>query len=224
MPDLPQIEKRLSVKGGTKEIILGTLAGWITKIITLTMRCQIHDPHQVSLMKEPFILCFWHGGLLPSTLAWDKLHFRPRDLACLTSSSKDGAIIASFMRVFQISSVRGSSSRRGVTALLELKKAIAAGLDVAITPDGPRGPAGHFQAGAIKLAQLTGSPIVLLTVECSRAWRLSTWDSFCIPRPFSSIHIHLHAPIPVPRRADDATIQSICENCQNILSQSPQPQ
>lgn len=223
MPDLPQIEKRLMVKGGMKEIILGTIVGWITKIITRTIRCHIHDPQQVSHMSEPYILCFWHGGLLPCTLAWDKLHRRSRDLTCLTSSSKDGAIIASFMKVFQISSVRGSSSRRGVTALLELKKALATGLDVAITPDGPRGPAGHFQAGAIKLAQLSGSPIIPMSVACSRAWHLSTWDSFCIPHPFSSIQIQLHAPLYVPRRADDATMQAICEKCQNILSQNPQP-
>lgn len=215
-----EIDKQLRIKGGKKERILGTLIGWIIKFISTTIRCRIHDPHRVSQLPQPIIISFWHGYLLPASIAWDKATTRINPLSCLTSSSRDGAMIAAFMKTFQVSSIRGSSSRRALTALLELKKTLDQGSDIAITPDGPRGPAHTFQGGAIKLAQLTGHPITPLTIHCSATWSLSTWDSFRIPRPFSSILIHIHSPVHVPRRADDSTLESLREKLQTTLSQS----
>ncbi len=215
-----EINNRLRIKGGKKEKCFGFIIGWIIKVISLTIRCRIHDDHQVCRLPQPFILCFWHGDLLTTTIAWDKATQRPNPMSCLTSSSRDGAIIAAFMECFQVSSIRGSSSRRGLTALLQLKNTLLQGHDIAITPDGPRGPAHQFQGGAIKLAQLTGNPIVPCAIDASSTWKLSTWDSFRVPRPFSSIHIHLHAPVYVPRRADALALEELRKSLQNMLSQS----
>jgi lysophospholipid acyltransferase (LPLAT)-like uncharacterized protein len=215
-----EIDNRLRIKGGKKEQCYGFIIGWIIKLISLTIRCRVYDPHHACRLPQPFIISFWHGDLLTTTIAWDKATSRPNSMSCLTSSSRDGAIIAAFMECFQVSSIRGSSSRRGLTALLQLKNTLLQGSDIAITPDGPRGPAQEIQGGALKLAQLTGNPIVPFTIDSSSTWKLSTWDSFRIPRPFSSIHIHLHAPVYVPRRADEMALEAIRESLQITLSQT----
>jgi lysophospholipid acyltransferase (LPLAT)-like uncharacterized protein len=213
-----EIDNRLRIKGGNKEKCFGFIIGWIIKIIALTIRCRIHDPHQLMRYPKPLIFCFWHGDLFATTIVWDRATTRANSLSCLASSSRDGAIIAACMTCFQISSIRGSSSRRGLTALLQLKNTLMQGSDITITPDGPRGPARIFQGGALKLAQLTGNPIVPIWIDCSSSWQLSTWDSFRIPRPFSTIHIHINAPVHVPRRADNPTLEAIRESLQITLS------
>jgi lysophospholipid acyltransferase (LPLAT)-like uncharacterized protein len=88
--------------------------------------------------------------------------------------------------------VRGSSSRRGAVALLELSGKIEDGYDVIVTPDGPRGPRYQLGPGVIFLAEKTGAPIMPIEIQYSRAIRLGTWDRFEIPLPFSRVDVTLH--------------------------------
>ena len=127
----------------------------------------------------------------------------PRKLAALVSASKDGALLAAILARFGVQQVRGSSSRRGPQALLELTSRAETGYDLAVTPDGPRGPRYVVQNGVIALAQVTGSPIIPVT--CNTRWklRLKSWDQFQIPLPFARCEMILKAPISVPRDADD---------------------
>ena len=98
-----------------------------------------------------------------------------------------GATVAAAMACFGMGSVRGSSSRRGAAALVTLKNEILAGKHVCITPDGPRGPRYVVQPGLVKLASLTGVPIIPFLVNYENYWTLDTWDKFQIPKPFSKI-------------------------------------
>jgi lysophospholipid acyltransferase (LPLAT)-like uncharacterized protein len=116
----------------------------------------------------------------------------------LTSASHDGAALARAVGVFGIGSVRGSSSRRGVAALVGLRKALREGSDACITPDGPRGPCHVVQAGIVKLAETSGVPIIPIHVEYSSCRELGTWDRFAIPAPGSRVRVIFDEALAVP--------------------------
>jgi len=132
--------------------------------------------------RQPFALCFWHGEMLP--LLW---RHRDQRIAVLISTHKDGEIIARIAEALGCRTVRGSTSRGGGRALLGLVRELRAGHEIAVTPDGPRGPARRFQPGALIAAQRAGAPIVPIAVHCTNAWRLRSWDGFMIPRPFARV-------------------------------------
>ena len=138
------------------------------------------------------ILAFWHGQMLPMLV-----HHRDRGAAVLISEHRDGEIIARVVRAFGLRAVRGSTSRGGGRALLELAAELRRGSEVAVTPDGPRGPRHAFAPGALVAAQRGGAPIVALVAHVDRAWRLKSWDRFEIPKPFARITIAYSEPLPV---------------------------
>lgn len=154
----------------------------------MTLRWRVVDRCDFALRKHPLVGTFWHNRLLMVPILYNRFGGGHRG-NCLTSPSKDGAIVAEVMERFNIGNVRGSSSRRGATALREMAAVLEKGEDMAITPDGPRGPRYHFHPGAVKLAQMTGAPLVLITVEYSRYWELKSWDGFRIPKPFSRVDV-----------------------------------
>jgi lysophospholipid acyltransferase (LPLAT)-like uncharacterized protein len=131
-------------------------------------------------------------------------HHRHDHLAALISASKDGAFLAAILQDFGVEPVRGSSSRRGAQALLELSSWAARGYDLAVTPDGPRGPRYVVQDGVMALAQVTGLPII--PYSCRLGWKIQfrSWDRFQIPLPFSRCEMTFGEPIRVPRAVTDA--------------------
>jgi lysophospholipid acyltransferase (LPLAT)-like uncharacterized protein len=149
--------------------------------------------------------------------AWRKLCGSHRSTVTLTSASHDGDMVARAMAVFGLGAVRGSSSRRGVAALVGLKRALTEGLDVCLTPDGPRGPRYQIQPGAIKLAQSSGAPLVPIHVRFANAWRLKTWDRFVIPKPFSRVTITFAKAIQIPRELDDAAFENHLRHLQELM-------
>ena len=132
--------------------------------------------------RQPFALCFWHGEMLP--LLW---RHRDQGISVLISTHKDGEIIARIAHALGCRTVRGSTSRGGGRALLGLVRELRSGHEIAVTPDGPRGPARRFQPGALIAAQRADAPIVPIAVHCARAWRLRSWDQFMIPKPFARV-------------------------------------
>lgn len=159
------------------------------------------------LSKEPAIFCTWHNRLALSLPVYRRL-IRPdsdsRRLAAIVSASKDGAVVAEVLEHFGVQPVRGSSSRRGSQALLELTTWAERGFDIAITPDGPRGPCYVVQDGAIALAQLTGLPVVPVCFYMSPKIRLKSWDRFQIPMPFGRCEVSFGEPIRVARDVSDS--------------------
>jgi len=151
----------------------------------------------------PLIASIWHNRLALAIRGWDwwaKRHPGAR-LAALISASRDGALFARTFSYFGVKPVRGSSSRRGPQALLELVSALEDNFNVAITPDGPRGPKYKVQPGIISLAQVSGIPIVPVGVHIAKKKQLRSWDQFQVPLPFSRCDIVLGKPINVPRDA-----------------------
>lgn len=157
--------------------------------------------------QEPVIFCLWHNRLALSLILFRRYvqaRQPQRKMAALVSASRDGGMLARVLELFDVEPVRGSSSRRGPQALRELVSAGERGRDLAITPDGPRGPCYVVQEGIISLAQLTGMAIVPASFHLSCKWRLKTWDRFQVPLPFARCEVQLGPPVRIPRDASDA--------------------
>ncbi len=171
-----------------KETIIPWLVAWVLRLLGSTLRIRVDDRSGLNsgTLREPTIWIFWHNRMCVMPIVYARF-YKHRHGAVLASSSKDGAIIAGVMERFGVGNVRGSTSRRGAEALLELTRLVENGGDVVLTPDGPRGPRYVLGSGAISLAQNTGAPVVPISVEYSSCWRLRSWDGFMIPRPFSTV-------------------------------------
>ena len=149
------------------------------------------------------VMAFWHGRILPATY-----YFRRRGIVVITSENFDGEWIAGIIERFGYGTARGSSSRGGLKALLQLKRDMAAGKPAGFTIDGPRGPAKVAQAGAVWLSKATGNPVLPFHLEASRHWTLKSWDRTQIPKPFATVSIAMGEPMEVPVDADEAGIES----------------
>jgi lysophospholipid acyltransferase (LPLAT)-like uncharacterized protein len=180
--------------------------------MTLRIRWDNRSGYFKDALGGPAIYCLWHNRLiLCMEVYWQQT--RPRSagigLAALISASKDGAFLEAILNRFGVQAARGSSSRRGPQALLELTSWAERGFDIAITPDGPRGPRYIVQPGVMSLAQLTGLPIVPFGFYAHRKIQIKSWDAFQIPLPFSRVDLSLGVPVHVPREATDAQREQI---------------
>jgi lysophospholipid acyltransferase (LPLAT)-like uncharacterized protein len=149
------------------------------------------------------IMAFWHGRILPATY-----YFRRRGIVVITSENFDGEWIAGIIERFGYGTARGSTSRGGGRALLQLTRELAAGKPAGFTVDGPRGPAEVAQPGAVWLAKATGHPVLPFHLEADRHWTLKSWDRTQIPKPYATVAISMGEPFDVPADADAAGIES----------------
>ena len=149
------------------------------------------------------IFAFWHGRILPATY-----FFRRRAIVVITSENFDGEWIAGIIERFGYGTARGSTSRGGRRALLQLTREMAAGRPAAFTVDGPRGPARVAQAGAVWLAKATGNPVLPFHIESDRHWILRSWDRTQIPKPYARVALAMGEPLDVPNETDDAGMES----------------
>ncbi|HEX7860648.1 MAG TPA: lysophospholipid acyltransferase family protein [Verrucomicrobiae bacterium] len=159
----------------------------------------------------PIIFALWHNRLATAMTFWSIVRKRRGEagLAALISASRDGGLLSRTFEHFGVTPIRGSSSRRGAQALIELVSVLRDGYHVAITPDGPRGPKYSIQPGIISLAQLSGAPIVPAGAIISAKKKLKSWDNFQIPLPFARCELQFGPPIRVPRRASEEELNAI---------------
>jgi len=165
-------------------IRLGTA---LLRALALTWRIRVTNGEVFASLRakhQPFIFAFWHGQLLP--LLW--VH-RGERVRVVISAHRDGEIVARVAERLGHATIRGSSSRGAARALLGIVRELENGAEVAVTPDGPRGPARKFASGALVAAQRVGAPIIGIGVSASRAWRLKSWDQFMIPKPFARVNV-----------------------------------
>jgi lysophospholipid acyltransferase (LPLAT)-like uncharacterized protein len=148
-------------------------------------------------------MAFWHGRILPATY-----YFRRRGIVVITSENFDGEWIAGIIERFGYGTARGSTSRGGGKALLQLTRDLAAGRPAGFTVDGPRGPAEVAQPGAVWLAKATGHPVLPFHLEADRHWTLKSWDRTQIPKPYATVAISMGEPLDVPADADATDIES----------------
>jgi lysophospholipid acyltransferase (LPLAT)-like uncharacterized protein len=168
---------------------LGALA---VRALGVTWRVRRHGYEHVTAVRRAqrtVVFTLWHGEMLP--LLWGHRNER---VHVLVSTHADGEIITRIAAAFGFGAVRGSSSRGGARALLEMSDVLAGGFDVAVTPDGPRGPRHSFAPGALVAAQRAGAPIIAARAVVDRAWRMRSWDRFVIPKPFARVTLLYSEP------------------------------
>ena len=149
------------------------------------------------------IMAFFHGRVLTATY-----FFRGRGIVVMISENFDGEWIARVIERFGYGTSRGSTSRGGRRALLQLKREMALGRPAGFAVDGPRGPARTVQPGVVWLAKLTGNPVVPFHMEASRYWSLRSWDRTQVPKPFSTVALVVGAPIDVAADADEMGLEA----------------
>ncbi len=149
---------------------------------------------------ENIIACFWHGRLLAMPFAC-----KGSGAKVLISRHRDGEFIARVIRYFGLGTIRGSYGKRSVSSIREMLAELKDGTDIAITPDGPKGPRYRIKQGIVELARLTQRPIVPVTYSASKKKLFHSWDRFLLPYPFSRIYFLWGDPVYVPRdlRGDD---------------------
>lgn len=169
------------------------LGWWLIRLLGLTWRIRVvNGAATVDAMRaarQPIIFALWHGDMLPLLY-----HHRDEGVAVLISEHRDGELIAQIAERLGYRTVRGSTTRGASRALVGLVKTLQAGNDVAVTPDGPRGPSRSFAPGALIASQRAAAPVVACGVAATRAWRLRSWDRFQIPRPFSRVTVAYAGP------------------------------
>ena len=162
--------------------------------------------------RTKLIFAIWHNRLALALVLYRRYvarRDRGRQLVALVSASRDGGLLTAIFELFGVQPVRGSSSRRGAQALREMVSWAERGHDLAITPDGPRGPCYKVQEGVISTAQLTGLSIVPVSYRLNWKIRLKSWDRFQIPLPFARCEITIGQALHVPREATGAEREAL---------------
>ncbi|MBN8544202.1 MAG: lysophospholipid acyltransferase family protein [Alphaproteobacteria bacterium] len=189
------------------------LSTWL-RFIYATARVRMTIPEA----SKPFmngeqqaIFCFWHGRMILNVFKRPK----QRDMRVMISRHRDGQIITDVLKHFNIGTVRGSTKKGGDAAIREVITAVAGGTNIAITPDGPKGPAFIAQHGAAYIAQKTGLPLVPISFGASRAKIFDSWDKFLLPKPFSKVVFVVGEPLII---APEDNVEERSEYLQNRIN------
>jgi lysophospholipid acyltransferase (LPLAT)-like uncharacterized protein len=207
MSDLARSTRIYQLPVLTRSLIrLGSI---LVNLLCATLRYKIID--EAGFLDEPVprpvVFLVWHNRILAMPVVFRRYYPKRKGLLVLTSASRDGAYLSEFVRCFGMGAVRGSSSRRGAGALLDLVRSLEAGFDLCITPDGPRGPRYRLGPGALLLSERCQVPLMPLLVEYSAFWRFNSWDGFAIPKPFSKVTVTALPLIEIDATEDDSSFE-----------------
>ncbi len=193
-----------AVKGFSWRRAIGWLLGLVLLLWRATFRIRFVDGRRAAAGKPPYLHAIWHAEQLTCIMANDD-----RTMVSMASRSKDGDFITGILDVLGVKAARGSSSRGGAGALLEIDRWIKGGHTCALTVDGPRGPRHSVKPGILRLAQRLGKPVVPGVAIPSRVWRARSWDRFEVPLPFSKVTvifgdaIHVAAEDSLEQKAEE---------------------
>lgn len=164
---------------------------------------------------ENILYSFWHENMILPLLVHEK-----QGINVLVSQHFDGEIIATILKTFGYSSIRGSSTRGGKEAFDVMKKKVnTSRAEIAFTPDGPQGPRREAKLGIVRLAAQTGSPIVPIAVAASGTKRLKSWDRLLIVLPFSRCVLVYHPPLYVPAKANQEQLKFYAQRLTRITNE-----
>ncbi len=186
---------------------------------TLRMRIVYQGNADEVLGKKQCIVALWHNRTFTPCYVYRYKIKGTVPMSMLTSASKDGALLETVAQGYGMRAVRGSSHRRGVAGFRDMLRELEAGCSMCITPDGPKGPIYKSHPGVIRLASVSGLPILPLCIDIPHCWRIKkAWDGFVIPKPFSKVTVLVKEPLYVPAELDDATQQEYMEKLNNLLA------
>jgi lysophospholipid acyltransferase (LPLAT)-like uncharacterized protein len=177
------------------EPIAAAVGPLLVHALAATWRVRVRGEEHLRALRDarrPFVFVLWHSRILPLLF-----HHRRDGIVLLISRHRDGGYLANLGERWGYRSVRGSTKRGGDVGLLGIVRALQGGAEVAITPDGPRGPAERVQPGAVAAAQHAGVPLLPIGARASAAWWLGSWDRMCIPKPFAAVEVVYGPPLEV---------------------------
>lgn len=190
----------------------------LIKLIGRTVRWEVEgweNWEAASASGQIPIYTFWHNRVFLATYFWQR-----RRIVVMTSQSFDGEYIARFIQRFGYGAARGSSTRGGVGAIVEMARLMRAGSPTAFTIDGPKGPRYEAKMGAVLLAKKTGNPVLPFTITPQKFWTVKkSWDQSQIPKPFTRAKVYIAPPIMVPSDADETLLESKREELQQALDE-----
>jgi lysophospholipid acyltransferase (LPLAT)-like uncharacterized protein len=194
----------------------------IIRCLAATIRFELEDRSGLfkGALREKIIFSIWHNRLALSLMIYRRYVVRvdpERRMAAMVSASRDGGLLARVLEHFSVEPVRGSSSRRGPQALREMISWSERGYDLAITPDGPRGPCYQVQDGVISTAQLTGLPIMPVSYHLNWKFRPKSWDRFQVPLPFARCRIRTGEIVRVPREATESERETLRQRLEETM-------
>ncbi len=187
--------------------------------VTLRMRVVTLGAAADYLGKKQCIIALWHNRTFTPCYVYRYLIKGVVPMSMLTSASKDGALLATVAEKYGMRAVRGSSHRRGVAGFRDMLRELADGCCMCITPDGPKGPVYKCHPGVIRLASVSGLPILPLCVDIPSGWRIrKAWDGFVIPKPFSKVTVTAREPLFVPADISEETQKEYMEKLEKLLA------
>jgi lysophospholipid acyltransferase (LPLAT)-like uncharacterized protein len=184
--------------GERSSYLAGRAVGLLLRAWRATIRVEARNR---GVRKPPFVLALWHGRVIGSIM--DNF-----DCGCVTmaSRSNDGALAAGIVEQLGITAARGSSSRGGKAALVEMEEMVRGSVPfAALTVDGPRGPWREVKPGILALARKLSVPLIPITFSCRRAWVLHSWDHMVLPKPFSTVVVAYGEPWAPERLAGETS-------------------
>ena len=193
--------------------ILPFILQLIVRFIYLTNKKKFHYPTPMD--DEAFILTMWHGDLLMQPLNYRKFK-KNGTTKVIVSEHRDGETIRKVVEYLGVGALSGSSTRGGAKALLGAIKSIRKGIDVAITPDGPKGPIYEVADGIVLIAQKTNAKILSFYAKPSSYWQMKSWDKFVVPKPFGTIDFFVSEPFSVEGLSMEDAKEKIKNNMRKI--------
>jgi lysophospholipid acyltransferase (LPLAT)-like uncharacterized protein len=203
------LKKRLMIRAA--DLVFYLLISFIGRTTRFEVEGWEHH-EQVTESRGLPIYNFWHERIFLTTYWW-----RRRRIVVMTSQSFDGEYIARFIQRFGYGAARGSSTRGGVGAVVEMARLMRAGCTTAFTIDGPKGPPRIAKMGSVLLAKKTGHPVLPVTMALHRYWTVPSWDRFQLPKPFTRAKVYVAPPIYVAADADEAQLQAKRDELQHAL-------
>lgn len=204
-----------------KTFILIALRVMLWRVVLLwckTLKINRINAEQFDELKrngKNVVVAFWHGSMF---VGWF-LH-RPEknwNISALVSQSNDGEFLSTILERWNYKMIRGSSHIGGKEAMQLMVDEVEKGSSLAITPDGPRGPRHQMKMGAVRVAQRTGVPLVLVGIAAPAKRQLRSWDKFEVPTPFSTIVVKYSEPIVVPKELNNESLDEFKSTLQNTL-------
>ncbi|MBL4853473.1 MAG: lysophospholipid acyltransferase family protein [Robiginitomaculum sp.] len=211
------------------QLFLALLLSTYMRLVRRTTRWQFEGLELARPLQESgdgFVACVWHSRFMMAPAGWSKMVQKPH---MLISKSRDGNLVAYTAEFLGVKTIRGSrraklkdKDKRGAGALREMIEVIKNGDCVVMTPDGPRGPRMRMGLGPLKLAKLSGAPIIAYALSVSNSKLFNSWDRFMLPLPFGRGKIIFAGPVWVDNKADDADIEKARIKLENMLNQASQ--
>ena len=187
------------MKTKLKAFLLSLLGRWIFQLLFFLNKVSITgEENLLKLIKsgKPIMLCVWHGRLLfPS---WYIRHHTT--LHIISSRHADSELLAHILRRWGYGLIRGSTNKGGMSVIREMTKIFSNGGMIAVTNDGPKGPARIAKSGSIGLAIKNNVKIITVTGSATKYWQVKSWDRFMLPKPFGKIQIVVSAPIEITEK------------------------